>query len=125
MTNDRSHSPALNDMLIANSQQRAAYFDQIVNQQQCIWILKDDDGAVMLTTDDEDCLPVWPTQEAAELWRNQEWQDCQAYSIPLHEWQAKWTSGLQSDDLCVVVFPVPGEDGMVIYPDELETLIKH
>ncbi|WP_100642998.1 DUF2750 domain-containing protein [Alteromonas facilis] len=123
--NDRNHSPDLNDMLAAPADKRVQIFDQLVNENQLIWILSDDDGAVMLTTDDDDCIPVWPTQESAELWRNEEWSDCSATPISLKDWFARWTMGMQQDDLCVAVFPVPGEDGMVLLPEELETLLKH
>jgi hypothetical protein len=124
MTN-KDNSPELNDMLEANQQQRAQFFDRLVNQHQQIWILHDQDGAVMLTTDEEDCIPVWPTAEAAELWRNEEWSDCEAMPVQLSDWFQRWTVGMQDDELCVAVFPLPGEEGMVLLPEELETLIRH
>lgn len=121
--NDKLNSPDLNDMLAAPAEKRTQYFDELVNHYQQIWILSDADGAVMLTTDDEDCIPVWPTQEAAELWRNEEWSECSALAISLTDWFARWTRGMQDDDLAVAVFPVPGEDGLVFLPEELETLL--
>lgn len=124
MTN-KDNSPELNDMLEANQQQRAQFFDRLVNQHKQIWILHDKDGAVMLTTEDEDCIPVWPSAEAAELWRNEEWSECETMPVLLSDWFERWTPGMQDDDLCVAVFPVPGEEGMVLLPEELETLIRH
>ncbi len=125
MNNDKQNSPDLDDMLAAQPQQRAQFFDLLVNQYEQIWILCDDDGAVMLTSEDEDCIPVWPTQEAADLWRNEEWQSCELMPIKLADWFARWTTGMQDDNLCVAVFPVPGEDGMVLLPEEFEALLKH
>lgn len=124
MASDREHSTDINDMLTANSQQRTQYFLEQLKQYNQIWILKDDDGAVMLTAEDEDCIPVWPNQESAELWRNEEWQACEATPISVKDWLARWTNGMQDDELSVAVFPLPGEDGLVVFPDEFERMIN-
>ena len=113
-----------NDMLALTSTERKKAFVETVLSTNTIWILTDEDGAVMLVTDDEDCIPVWPNEETAKLWKNAEWADCEPKAISLPDWHEKWTPGMQEDDLCVVIFPVPGEDGEVSFPDELESLLK-
>lgn len=123
MTDARNPSADINDILSANSQQRTQYFVEQVTEHQQIWILNDDDGAVMLNAEDEDCIPVWPNKEAAELWRNEEWQECEATAINKKDWLARWTTGMQDDELGVAVFPIPGEDGLVVFPDEFERMI--
>ncbi len=96
---------------------------QIVEQQQ-VWILTDEHGAVMLTTDDDDGIPVWPHREFAEMWATGEWQGFDPKSISLKDWQKKWTVGLADDELCVVAFPLPDEDGILLdsyeFDEELE-----
>jgi hypothetical protein len=123
MSNNGDHSADLNSVMMANSTQRTQYFVEQINQYQQIWILTDDDGAVMLTTEDDDCIPVWPNKQAADFWRNDEWQKCDAIAISLEDWKARWTSGMQEDDLSIAVFPIPGEDGLVVFPDEFEQLL--
>ena len=108
-----------------NGEQRYKYLLKTVNQQQQIWILTDDDGCVMLNTEDEDCVPVWPQREFAEAWANGEWQDCKPKAIALKKWFADWTDGLLQDDLAIVVFPNQQDEGLVVYPDELELALKN
>ncbi|MBT0587357.1 DUF2750 domain-containing protein [Alteromonas oceanisediminis] len=114
----------LNELISANSEQRNQLFVTHAREHNQVWILTDDDGAVMLTTDDEDCIPVWPSQEAADLWRNAEWQHCEAKPISLPDWFSRWTTGMQQDELCVALCPLPGEDGLVLSPDEFEQLLQ-
>ena len=59
MTNEHDFNTDIQEILSANSQQRTDYFVEQVKHHQQVWILNDEDGAVMLTADDEDCIPVW------------------------------------------------------------------
>ncbi|MBV7314266.1 DUF2750 domain-containing protein [Shewanella sp. NIFS-20-20] len=92
----------------------------LVKQEQVIWTLQDNDGCVMLTTDDEDCIPMWPTEEAANSWAVDDWQHCQPLAIPLNEWLERWVPGMQDDDLAVAICPVVDDLGVVVLPHELE-----
>ncbi|RJG48089.1 DUF2750 domain-containing protein [Motilimonas pumila] len=103
-----------------NPEQRMQYLFKQCVAEQAVWILTDEHGCVMLNTDDEDCVPVWPDQAFAEQWATGDWQDCKAKSIALEKWLQKWTPGLLDDELAVVIFPQPGEDGLVIDPEELD-----
>ncbi|WP_299009686.1 DUF2750 domain-containing protein [uncultured Shewanella sp.] len=100
-----------------------ARYDFLVKQvkdQQNLWTLQDVNGCVMLTTDEEDCIPMWPSEEAAALWAVDDWKDCQPLAIPLKEWIERWVPGMQDDELYVAVFPVHDDLGVVIPPFELE-----
>lgn len=92
-----------------------------------LWILTDQQGSVMLNTDDEDCVPVWPELEFAEQWATGDWSDCEAMSITLKQWNHRWTPGLEEDGFAVIVFPLPGangdEDGLVVWPEELDMML--
>ena len=114
----------LQSILNDSDEQRARYFFQAANKQQEIWLLTDQHGCVMLTTEDEDCIPVWPNKELALIWATDEWQECQAQAIYLKEWYQRWTPGLIDDDLALVVFPNEKEQGLVFSPEELEHEIK-
>nr|WP_241664452.1 DUF2750 domain-containing protein [Ningiella ruwaisensis] len=114
----------LDTLMNYSAEKRSQAFFEIVKAQNEIFILTDEHGAVMLVTEDEDCIPVWPSEEAALVWRNQEWEHCEAKAISLKEWFSKWTTGLLDDEVCVAVFPVPGEDGEVLMADEFEWLFQ-
>ncbi|MCE2570516.1 DUF2750 domain-containing protein [Motilimonas eburnea] len=103
-----------------DAEQRYQYLVKETVKQQQLWILTDQHGCVMLNTDDEDCVPVWPSQAFAQDWATGDWQDCEAKAISLKDWQARWTPGLEDDQLAIVVFPKIDEEGLVITPDELD-----
>lgn len=104
--------------------QRATYFLKEVVENNQLWILTDEHGCVMLNTEEEDCVPVWPNQEFAQAWATDEWQACQAKAISLNKWFSRWTHGLADDELAIVVFPSQTEQGLVYYSDELEHDLK-
>lgn len=111
-----------------NEEQRYNYFLKTAAKNREIWILTDNDGCMMLNTQDEDCVPVWPHQELAQQWATGEWQDSQAKSIDLDKWFNDWTPGLLDDDLCLVVFPKQEngqEEGLVVFADELDYELKN
>lgn len=114
-----------NAMQNANIEVRLKYLCEQAQQQQQLWILTDEHGCVMLNTEDEDCVPVWPDQQFAQSWASGDWQDCQAEAISLKTWHERWTPGLQDDDLAVAVFPVPGEDGLVLSSYEFAAELKN
>lgn len=102
-----------------NDQQRFDHFvEQSVHNQE-IWLLTDEHGCVMLNTEDEDCVPVWPSEEAAQAWATDEWQDCQAEAIALKTWQMRWSDGLEDDGFYVVICPVAQQEGLVVDPQDL------
>ena len=114
----------INEILKFDAEQRLKYLlKQITNNKQ-VWLLTDEHGSVMLTTDEEDCIPVWPNKEFAEQWATGEWQGFEAKAIALDDWYKKWTRGLETDQLSVVVFPLPEDEGVVLYPDELDFELK-
>ena len=114
----------IESILKYDDEQRAKYFLKEVVANQQIWILMDEHGCVMLTTEDEDCIPVWPNEAFASAWITDEWQDCQTEAISLNKWFSRWSHGLADDELAIVVFPNQDDQGLVFYPDELEDELK-
>jgi hypothetical protein len=122
-------STPIDEQLFASIQQydpeqRLAYLVKEVVANNEIWILTDQDGCVMLNTDDEDCAPVWPNQEFAQSWATGEWAECKAEAISLNKWHSRWTSGLEQDDVSIAVFPDLNEEGLVISSQELDFELK-
>lgn len=113
------------DFAQQSPEQRLNFLIKQANQQQQIWILTDEHGCVMLNSEDEDCAPVWPSQETAQAWATGEWSECNAMAIDLKTWFAKWTDGLEQDQVCVAVFPSHDQDGIVLTPEEFEFELKN
>lgn len=115
----------LNEIAQFTPEQRLKYLVNEVIQQQQIWILTDQDGCVMLNTEDEDCAPVWPNQEFAQAWATGEWVDCEPKAIDLKTWHSRWTHGLEDDDVSIAVFPSEDQEGLVISAQELDFELKN
>ena len=99
---------------------RYDYLIDHVRAEKVIWTLQDQDGCVMLTTEDEDCIPMWPSEETAAQWAVDEWASCEPLAIPLDEFQERWVSGMEDDDLFIAVFPVQDDLGVVVPPFEVD-----
>lgn len=111
-------------VLKLNENERFSYTIKEIVKHKKIWILTDEHGCVMLNTEDEECVPIWPNQEFASLWATGEWDSCKAEPISTAKWFSRWTQGLEEDGLSVVVFPNHDEEGVVVFPDELEFELK-
>ncbi|KHT40385.1 DUF2750 domain-containing protein [Vibrio sinaloensis] len=106
------------------AEERFSYCIKEIAKHRKVWILIDEHGCVMLNTEDEDCVPVWPHEEFANQWATGEWEHCKAESISTAKWFSRWTYGLEDDELAVAVFPNNEEEGVVLYPDEFEFELK-
>jgi hypothetical protein len=104
-------------LAIAVDKRNSVFFEMIKDTGE-LWILTDADGCVMLTTDDEDGVPVWPTQSLAKMWANKEWSECETKAISLDTWLKRWTPGLMQDNLAIMIAPVSEEEGDVFLPEE-------
>ena len=103
-----------------DANQRLKYLLKSLANEKQLWLLVDDIGCVMLNTDDEDCVPIWPSEEFALGWATGDWQHCKAQSVTLKEWQQRWIPGLIEDELSLAVFPNEKEEGVVMFADEFD-----
>lgn len=103
-----------------DAQQRYSYLIKEVVKNAQVWLLVDEHGCVMLNTEDEDCVPVWPNKEFAQAWATDEWSHCTAEAISLEKWHNRWTHGLEDDELAIVVFPDQNSEGLIFFPDEFD-----
>lgn len=124
MPTDNTPSQEVTAVEKMNAEQLYAFFIHEAVAQQKIWILTDHYGSVMLNTDDEDCVPVWPNVELAEAWATGEWAGCNAQEISLETWYSRWTPGLEEDGFAVVICPVESQDGLVAYPEDLDKALR-
>ncbi|MBB6056822.1 MAG: DUF2750 domain-containing protein [Gammaproteobacteria bacterium] len=100
-----------------DAEQRYHHFLQQAVTQGEIWILKDQEGCVSLSADDEDCIPVWPHPDYARAWAGDEFADCETYAVPLKTWLDRWVKGMHEDGVAVAVFPLADADGVVEDPE--------
>ena len=108
------------DKLPKDPTERMNQLFKTVALEQTIWLLVDEHGSVLLTADEDDCVPVWPTKSHAEQWATDEWEGFKAEPISVAKWKSRWTLGLEEDVLSVIVFPDQQGEGIVLYPDEFE-----
>lgn len=110
----------LNAIESYDEEKRLSYLLQQVVTNKKIWILADEHGCVMLNTDEEDCVPVWPNEDFALRWATDEWENCKAEAISLNKWYSRWSTGLADDELALVTFPNQDNQGLVLFPEEFE-----
>ena len=103
-----------------SAQKRYNYLIKEVLKNKQIWLLVDEHGCVMLNSEEEDCVPVWPNKEFAQAWATDEWSHCTAEAISLEKWHNRWTHGLEEDELAIVVFPDQNGEGLIFFPDEFD-----
>jgi len=102
-----------------SADQRFERFLATVTEAGAIVILCDEEGFVMVRSDDEECIPVWPDSESAQAWATDEWSGCEPMGIDLESWFERWTPGLTEDGINIVVHPM-GENAVVVStPGEL------
>ncbi len=104
--------------------ERMNLFFKTATSELKIWLLVDEHGSVLLSSEDEDCVPVWPTQNYAEQWATGEWEGFKAEPISVAKWKSRWTPGLEEDELAVIVFPDAEGQGIVLFPDEFDAELR-
>lgn len=108
-----------NAALQLNADYRFDHFISKLVEHEELFVLTDEHGVMMLTTEDEDCIPVWPHPEYAQAWAEGEWAECKPQSITLKVWLERWVEGMEQDELCVAVFPTPDQEGIVLEPADV------
>jgi len=107
-----------------SSQERCKYLLKEVIRNKELWLLADEHGCMMLNTQDEDCVPIWPNEAFAQAWATGEWKNCKPEAISLHIWHSRWTDGLAEDELALVIFPNQTDEGIILHPDEFDFELK-
>ena len=102
-----------------DADQRYDHFIQQVVAQGELWILKDEQGCMLLTADGDDCIPVWSHPDYAKAWAAEEWANCEPYAVTLKAWLDRWVKGMEEDGLAVAVFPLPEAIGVIEDPAEV------
>ncbi|WP_211084997.1 DUF2750 domain-containing protein [Marinomonas profundi] len=109
-------------LLVAADSERLAYFVEQAKATQLVWSLSNEEGFVMVETDDGDCVMVWPDAEFASQWAVEDWDDCDAVSVSLDTFTNEWLPSLALDNISVAVFPNIEDEGKLSTAQELTAL---
>ncbi|MDN4504432.1 DUF2750 domain-containing protein [Alteromonadaceae bacterium BrNp21-10] len=110
------NSEQLQSALSMNADQRSDFLLKQVQDNQQIWTIVDEEGVMLLISDDEDCIPVWPAESCVNEWINNDWAHCTAHAISLSDWKEKWLPGLEEDEVSIAMFPLSHDGGLVVSP---------
>ncbi len=114
----------IDDILNQDAEQRFHYLVKEVIANNNVWLLTDEHGCMMLNTEEEDCIPVWPSESYALAWATGDWKNCKAEPVSLNKWYSRWSMGLEDDGLALVIFPNKNNQGLVLYPEEFEIALQ-
>ena len=111
-------------LLTVSDDERLAYFLEAIKTTQTVWSLSNDEGFVMVETDDGDCVMLWPDEDFAAQWAVDEWDDCQPTQIELGVFQNQWLPSLLQDEIAVAVFPNIEDEGKLLKAAELIAMLN-
>jgi len=112
------------DILKQPAEQRFNYLLNQAKENQQLWILADDVGAVMFSSENEDCIAVWADEATTKLWCTEDWAHCQPLAVSLDKWLSTWLPGLEEDEVSILVMPDENDEGLVIESWEMAERLK-
>lgn len=116
----KEHQAAL---ALSNHQRYQYLIDKVVEQGE-IWSLANEEGWVTLSSEGDNCLPIWPHPDFAQEWATNDWADCSPKAVPLDVWLERWTKGLTADETYLVAFPNLKEEALLVEPAELDEALR-
>ncbi|MCV2403349.1 DUF2750 domain-containing protein [Marinomonas sp. C2222] len=111
-------------LLVAADDERLSYFVEQAKATNLVWSLSNEEGFVMVETDDGDCVMVWPDAEFASQWAIEDWEDCEPVSISLDTFKGEWLPSLKLDNITIAVFPNIEDEGKLSTAEELTELFS-
>lgn len=106
-------------LLASGDEERLTYFTEQAKQHGQIWTLSNEEGFVMVETDDGDCVMVWPDEEFAAQWAVEDWDDCEASVVTLDVFLQQWLPSLEKDNISIAVFPNIEDEGALLAAAQL------
>nr|WP_246601038.1 DUF2750 domain-containing protein [Alteromonas antoniana] len=84
---------------------RQTLFLDYVEKAQAVWLLKGNDGFVMMAGEEGERLPVWPHFDLASAWNGETEANTEAVSISLSQFVQDWLPGLGKNQIELVLCP--------------------
>ncbi|MBT0587258.1 DUF2750 domain-containing protein [Alteromonas oceanisediminis] len=105
-------------------EERFDYFLQSLSQTPHFWGLYGENGWVMVESDGDLCLPIWPNDAFVVSWEREDFPKCEPKQILLNDFLAFWAAGLVKNNTLVLLFPCgEEEEGIVMAADEFAACI--
>ncbi len=99
-------------------------FIEAIAKGGSVWSLSSEEGWAIISDDETEYLPAWPSAELAATWATDGYADCSPKAISHTDWLEKWLPGMIEDNLQIAVCPDIEGEGIVVSAEEVfETLI--
>ena len=115
---------AITELFEANNDQRVQSFAEIMSDEKELWGLCDDSGWLMMEQDSQLLLPLWPLEEIAQAWAQEQGMTYTPTKVTWETWRTEWVPGLLKNNTKVVVCPNLSETHLSLDADEFSTLIS-
>jgi hypothetical protein len=107
---------------------RLAYVLDSVIANKSVWGLMGEEGWILVTSDEDTCLPIWPNEHLAMAWSMAESPNAKPKEIDLEDWQNAWLPGMNKNGTSILVCPFEDEsestllsaEQLILYMDESE-----
>jgi hypothetical protein len=116
----------LQNIFNLSAKERYGYFVRKVADFQTVWLVRDEEGLVMLGGDEEQSksIPVWPEKEFAALLLTGEWESYRVEEMPVDEFLI-WLDELQKEGIQLAAFPKDSLQSIVVEAREMKAHLLH
>lgn len=114
-------------ILSRSAEKRLTYFYGMVATDEQVWLLRDNNGDLLLLEGDEDysfLLPVWPSRSFAEMEAAKLDEPYTTFNMPLFVFLEDLLVDIENDGGATAVFP-NGSDTMIQTCDEIKEMIRN
>lgn len=102
------------------ARERAELLVDRVLESKVIWGLMGAEGWIMVDSETQTCLPLWPDEASVAFWQRKDLPDSKPQAIALDEFTGTWLPGLKKNQIGLVLFPSGSlREGIVTSADEL------
>jgi Protein of unknown function (DUF2750) len=108
------------------AEKRLVYFYSMVATDEQVWLLRDENGDLLLLEDDGDypfLLPVWPSRSFAEMEAANLEESYEAFNLPLSIFLDDLLVDIENDGGATAIFPNEN-DATVQNRDEIKEMIS-
>jgi hypothetical protein len=109
------------------AEKRLAYFYGMVATDEQVWLLRDENGDLLLLEDDGDfpfLLPVWPSRSFAEMEAANLDESYEAFNLPLSIFLDDILVDIENDGGATAIFPNE-YDTTIQKRDEIKEMIRN
>ncbi|QFT90617.1 hypothetical protein FIU87_18390 [Bacillus sp. THAF10] len=108
-------------------EKRLAYFYGMVATDEQVWLLRDENGDLLLLEEEDDfsfLLPVWPSRSFAEMEAAKLDDPFEAFNMPISTFIDDLLVDIQSDGGAAAIFP-NGNDTTIQKREEIKEMLRH